>query len=355
MTTAIATQPPSAPIPWFQPRNIQEALDLSQDIAKSGLAPSSYNSDANKIFVAMVHGAELGLNAMQALQGIAVINGRPAVWGTLRTALVDRAGMVKRRMFGTLPLVACQKIRTGTWKGKTDANAVLVDALAVRIVDRLEQLEADKAKVGAEYQCGFAVVQVGDDIHVQLFDTVNAHKANLIGKKGPWQEYPERMLRHRAVTYLLRDVCSAALTGLAGQPTAEEVYDMEGTIETTAQEVVRRADPEAKAAEMATAQAGAPAPAPSAPQADRKAEVNARLRGALDRLKTIDGIDGKALVKDKVRELFGSDLAMTALTVDQRDTLAAAIGQVEAPPPADDAGEQAPSFDDADPDNKLNF
>lgn len=337
-TTAIATTGASAPAPWFQPRNIQEALDLAQDIARSGLAPSSFGNDANKIFVAMVHGAELGLNAMQALQGIAVINGRPAVWGTTLMALVDRARIVKRRSAGCLPLSAVQKIRQGTWEGRTSANGDLIDALAVRIKDRLEQLEADKAKLDGSYQCGYAVFQVDDDIHVQLFDTVNAHRAGLLGKKGPWSDYPERMLRHRAVTYLARDTCSAALSGLAGQPTAEEVIDMDGVVDTTATDVTPPAT--VRQANMSTATPGAPQPPPEAPPQDAKATATARLRAAAERLKGLPLKDGapladedrKVLINLHMQQAIGRTCAVSELTADERNALAAALEAIEPKP-----------------------
>lgn len=36
---------------------------------------------------------------------------------------------------------AVEKIINGMWKGKTDANAALVDALVVRLADRTDELK----------------------------------------------------------------------------------------------------------------------------------------------------------------------------------------------------------------------
>ena len=94
MTTALA---PSAgtQLVWCQPQTAGEAWTLAETIAKSRLAPKGYES-VEQIFIAMQHGAELGLNAMQALQGIAMVNGRPAVWGTTLWALVQRSRLAHR-------------------------------------------------------------------------------------------------------------------------------------------------------------------------------------------------------------------------------------------------------------------
>src|SRR5688500_13920798 len=102
MTTTTALAPSAGTqLAWCQPQTADEAWHLAETIASSGLAPKDYKTPA-QIFIAMQHGAELGLNAMQALQGIALVNGRPAVWGTTLWALVQRSRIVKRWMKGTL-------------------------------------------------------------------------------------------------------------------------------------------------------------------------------------------------------------------------------------------------------------
>src|SRR3546814_10303174 len=41
----------------------------------------AYGNDADKIFVGIIAGAEVGLAPFQALQSIAVIGNNPAIWG----------------------------------------------------------------------------------------------------------------------------------------------------------------------------------------------------------------------------------------------------------------------------------
>ncbi|MEK9901858.1 MAG: hypothetical protein VW516_14030, partial [Rhodospirillaceae bacterium] len=257
MTTALAPSS-GTQLSWCQPQTPDQAWTLAETIAKSRLAPKGYDT-VDQIFVAMQHGAELGLNAMQSLQGIAMVNGRPAVWGTTLWALVQRSRIVSRWMKGTLAMPAVDKILSSTWKGKTDANAALVDALVVRLADRVDELKARKVTPIGEHLVGYAVFQIEDDYHVQLFDSAHAQKAGLLGKSGPWSQYPERMHMHRAVTFLARDAAGSALTGIAGQPTAEEVMDMNGSIETTATEARQpeRATVSVRVEEMAATQAGA--------------------------------------------------------------------------------------------------
>lgn len=63
------------------PANLAEAMELSKILADSDLAPPQYRGKPGNILVAMQYGYEIGLAPMQALQSIAVINGRPSIYG----------------------------------------------------------------------------------------------------------------------------------------------------------------------------------------------------------------------------------------------------------------------------------
>lgn len=359
MTTTALAPSSGTQLAWCQPQTANEAWVLAETIAKSRLAPKGYDT-VEQIFIAMQHGAELGLNAMQALQGIAMVNGRPAVWGTTLWALVQRSRLVHRWMKGTLALPAVDKIITGVWKGKTDANAALIDALVVRLADRADELKSRKVVPPPEHLCGYAVFQLEDDIHVQLFDSAHAQKAGLLGKSGPWSQYPERMHLHRAVTFLARDACGSALTGIAGQPTAEEMLDM-GAVDTTATDVPQ-AGPSttARIIDMSATTAGAPPSAPPVERdADAKAVAAARLKAAIDRLLTIPwGEDGETmttadrtvLVNRTIVEVFGTIRPVGQMSPEDRLTLATALDRIEA--------QQAvaePELEADGPEDKTNF
>ena len=60
------------------PQDVEQVFRLATAIAKSGLAPSTMK-DPEKLVVAIMHGLEIGLPPMQAVQRIAMINGRPAL------------------------------------------------------------------------------------------------------------------------------------------------------------------------------------------------------------------------------------------------------------------------------------
>src|ERR1051326_8757368 len=70
------------------PRTMEEAIKFSSTLAKSDLVPKDFVDKPANILVAIQWGLEFGLQPMQAMQSIAVINGRPSLWGDAVIALV---------------------------------------------------------------------------------------------------------------------------------------------------------------------------------------------------------------------------------------------------------------------------
>lgn len=176
-------QPSIKPAPFqFMPTSFKELHDLANIIAKSDLAPKDYKDKPGNCLVAMQMGAEVGLMPMQALQNIAVINGRPSIWGDAAKALV-------------MASPAYELIEE--WEeGDFTAGTLLAVCRA-------------KRKDGTATTCTFSIV--------------DATRAGLWRKAGPWTQYPRRMLQMRARGFALRDVFPDVLRGLAIR---EEAIDL---------------------------------------------------------------------------------------------------------------------------------
>lgn len=63
------------------PRDLAQAIEFAGILAKSNMVPKEFVGNPGNILVAVQWGMELGLQPMQAMQNIAVINGRPSLWG----------------------------------------------------------------------------------------------------------------------------------------------------------------------------------------------------------------------------------------------------------------------------------
>lgn len=166
---------------WNIIQSFSEADLFAKKIASTALCPSNYQGKPDDILVAMMMGAELGLAPMQALQNIAVINGKPSIYGDAMVALVRASGQ-------------CEYIK--------------------------EWIDNDVA------YC--EVKRKGEQNPVTAtFSKAQAEKAKLWGKTGPWTSYPERMLQMRARGFALRDVFADILKGFITVEEAQDYPDQE--------------------------------------------------------------------------------------------------------------------------------
>jgi hypothetical protein len=163
------------------PQSFEQAYRMADVITSADMAPKSYNRDANKVMVGIMHGLEVGLTPMAALQSIAVINGMPSIWGDGALALAQSSGLLE------------DIVETLEGEG---------DAMVARCTIRRN---------------GRQTPTTGE------FSVQDAKDAGLWGKAGPWKQYTKRMLKMRARGFALRDCFPDVLRGLR---IGEEAQDM---------------------------------------------------------------------------------------------------------------------------------
>lgn len=189
MTTQVATQAPTAAakpqvttggaLAALVPQSLDDAFRLAKALSQAGdMIPKHYQGNPEMTMAAIIRGMEVGLNPMQALSSIAVINGRATLWGDAMPALVQRAG---------------------------------------------HHIDVDYEGAG-DGLVAVATLTRGDSgkVVVRRFSMADAKRAGLAGKAGPWQQYPQRMIAHRARAWAIRDGAADALMGMQ---VAEEVSD----------------------------------------------------------------------------------------------------------------------------------
>jgi len=159
----------------FEITSLDQAMEYAKLISESDLAPKDYRGKPGNVLIAIQYGAEIGLKPMQAIQNLAVINGRPSIWGDAMIALVQSHPV-------------CEYIKEYT-------------------------------KDGTAY-C--TVKRRGEDEYTYEFSKEDAKQAGLLNKPGVWTQYPDRMLQMRARGFALRDKFSDVLKGIALR---EEVED----------------------------------------------------------------------------------------------------------------------------------
>ena len=170
----------------LQLTSIDDVMRFARIVVTSGLAPKSFDTP-EKVVIALVTGLELGISAMQSLQGLAVTNGRIGVMGDLALALCQASPDFEDYQ--------------EAWFGAEGAD---------------------------DWGCRITVKRKGQTPKVGQFTVRDAKIARLWEKRGkdgaatPWITYPQRMLRYRALGFVLRDAFPDVLKGVK---TVEELQD----------------------------------------------------------------------------------------------------------------------------------
>lgn len=161
------------------PANLEEAVRVANLLCKSALIPKDMRERPADVLAALMLGADVGLAPMQALQSIAVINGRPSMWGDGMLAVV-----MAHPQFDDI---------AETWEDGEGGTAVCT-------VWRKGRRQPTIAR----------------------FSHNDAQKAGLLSK-DTYKNYEKRMLKMRARSWALRDTFPDALRGIVA---AEEAQDI---------------------------------------------------------------------------------------------------------------------------------
>jgi hypothetical protein len=158
-----------ATIDSYARASLDERQRYATMIAGAGalLSQSVRAQGAAGVFLMAETGAMLGIHPVAALQGVHIIEGKPTLSANLLAALVRRAG---------------HKLRvttSGSWKDGS-------------FVARAELIRSDDPDFSF-------VVEWSKD---------RAQAAGLVGKRGPWTQYPEAMAKARAMTEVIREGAS---------------------------------------------------------------------------------------------------------------------------------------------------
>lgn len=171
------------------PKSVAEAMAIATTLAKSGMVPKNFDGKPEAIFVAMMWSHTLGIPVVQGLQYIAVINGKPSMYGDGLLAVVRASGKLED------------------------------------IKEELTEYEAGgKKKLLATctvYRRGMKTPVIS------TFSQEDAEKAGVWTKQGPWTAYPKRMLKMRARSFALRDAFPDVLAGMSSAEEQADIVDVE--------------------------------------------------------------------------------------------------------------------------------
>ena len=77
--------------------NFEEAMTIAKMLAGSKLVPQQYQGHPEDVLIACSWGESLGLKPLSALNAIAVVNGRPQLFGDALKALIMKHGTIEEQ------------------------------------------------------------------------------------------------------------------------------------------------------------------------------------------------------------------------------------------------------------------
>jgi hypothetical protein len=207
MTEAVKPDLPNLPALKFGskpqmvvPETMEDVWRFANLVFRAKMTPAGMDS-VEAICIAILHGAELGIPPLMAVQRLAVINGRPTIPGELALAIVRARGLLEEfdetiEGTGDAMVARCTVKRKGEDKLYTSEFSV-EDAKVAGLWD-----DRDTTRRKLKYDGWF---------------NGKAYKAGdwaEIPNDAPWKRFPKRMLQMRARGFRFRDSFTDVLGGL---------------------------------------------------------------------------------------------------------------------------------------------
>lgn len=166
-----------------QVQTLDMCRQLGHHYAQTDMVPKQYRGKPEDAAVAIQWGMEIGLQPLQALQNVAVVNGNATLWGDALVALVKQSGQ-------------CEYLTT-QW----DEPAMTAIVSTKRKGEPTEE--------------------------TRTYSMADAEKAGLAGRQT-YQQHGKRMIQARARSHVLRDVYADLLKGFQVREVVEEDRDAFG-------------------------------------------------------------------------------------------------------------------------------
>lgn len=191
-TKAVAVQNKVGMPVVLMPQSMSDVMQAADFLSKSALIPSALRGKPADVAIIVMTGMELGIGPMQALQNIAVVNGKPTAEGKLLLALI--------------------------------------------------QSRCPEAGIEIQSEPTKAVVKMtrGKNSYTATWDTARARTLGLMDKPN-YKSQPGTMLKWRAVADAARTLFSDVVLGILTNDEAEDIRETKEVESTVTDKVARLA------------------------------------------------------------------------------------------------------------------
>lgn len=195
--TALATIPQRS---MFDVSIVDAKINYAQQLATARLLPRDYQNNPGNLLLAVEYADSVGIHPLAAINGLHIMNGKPTASAGLVGSLVRRAG---------------HKLRISVSPDGQSATATIIRA---------------------------------DDPDFEFTVTWTMDMARQAGllSNNTWKNFPQAMLKARAITQVARDACPEALSGIQYTPEelgAQVELDEDGE-QVVVEQVYRQAPPQ---------------------------------------------------------------------------------------------------------------
>lgn len=152
----------------FEPENMEQAMRLAAELAKSTLLPAHLRGNPSNILLVMMRARQLGVSMFEAFQNMHVVDGKTGLGAELMAALVQRNPV-------------CEFLRL------------------VESTDQVATYEAKRRDHAAPIRLSYTMK--------------DATQAGLTGRDN-WKRHPKAMLRARCISALIRANFQDCLSGV---------------------------------------------------------------------------------------------------------------------------------------------
>ena len=173
----------------IQPKTFAEAMEMAKTLGSSDLMPKAFQGKPANILIAWEMGAEVGLSPFSALQSIAVINGKPSLYGEAPLGIVMSSGLLEK-------IVEEDDGETATCIVKRKGQEQITRTFSMAEARAAQMYERDGQGNG---------------------------KWIALSERAVWKSWPKRMRQMRARSWALKDAFPDLLKGIG---IAEELRDL---------------------------------------------------------------------------------------------------------------------------------
>lgn len=193
---------------------LAKALKFAQDVCRTSLVPKIYQGKPGDAAVAILHGAELGLHPLQALQNVFPVHGMPSIYAKTMVALLRAKGY----KFKTIEAGPKKVTFTGWWPG--------------------EDPETSTWTIERATDAGFVptIDPATGEYKKKKFDGPTGPYEKLIGNEK-YLKQPEEMLWAKAASTVCRRLAPHILLGLAVAEDQEDRADEPEPVRVTSERV----------------------------------------------------------------------------------------------------------------------